>query len=137
MYKADVIGLIDETTTTTVAVKTVKHNSEPCYTKALISELKILIHIGKHMNLVNLLGACTGDDNNSNSTTEYNIQKNVYERLKIYNFLSVIYVLELMVIVEYCRFGSIREYLLKQRDCFVNQVTPNGLLNYDIKNIVE
>jgi len=27
--------------------------------KALISELKILIHIGQHLNIVNLLGACT------------------------------------------------------------------------------
>lgn len=29
--------------------------------KALISELKILIHIGQHLNIVNLLGACTKD----------------------------------------------------------------------------
>lgn len=27
--------------------------------KALMSELKILIHIGHHLNVVNLLGACT------------------------------------------------------------------------------
>lgn len=27
--------------------------------KALMSELKILIHIGNHLNVVNLLGACT------------------------------------------------------------------------------
>lgn len=27
--------------------------------KALISELKIMIHIGQHLNVVNLLGACT------------------------------------------------------------------------------
>ena len=27
--------------------------------KALISELKILIHVGQHLNIVNLLGACT------------------------------------------------------------------------------
>lgn len=27
--------------------------------RALMSELKILIHIGNHLNVVNLLGACT------------------------------------------------------------------------------
>lgn len=27
--------------------------------RALMSELKILIHIGHHLNVVNLLGACT------------------------------------------------------------------------------
>lgn len=27
--------------------------------KALMTELKILIHIGHHLNIVNLLGACT------------------------------------------------------------------------------
>ena len=27
--------------------------------KSLISELKILIHLGQHLNIVNLLGACT------------------------------------------------------------------------------
>ncbi len=29
--------------------------------KALLSELKVLIHIGQHLNIVNLLGACTKD----------------------------------------------------------------------------
>ena len=29
--------------------------------KALISELKVLIHVGQHLNIVNLLGACTKD----------------------------------------------------------------------------
>jgi hypothetical protein len=27
--------------------------------EALVSELKILIHLGSHLNVVNLLGACT------------------------------------------------------------------------------
>ena len=29
--------------------------------KALVSELKVLIHLGQHLNIVNLLGACTTD----------------------------------------------------------------------------
>ena len=42
-----------------MAVKCLKdHASEEDYTD-LASELKILIHIGRHKNIVNLLGACT------------------------------------------------------------------------------
>lgn len=31
--------------------------------EALMSELKMLIHIGQHSNIVNLLGACTESGN--------------------------------------------------------------------------
>jgi len=40
-----------------------------------------------------------------------------------------------MVIVEYCRFGNIHQYMLKQRDCFVNQISTDGSLDYNIKTI--
>lgn len=38
--------------------------------RALMSELKILIHMGHHLNVVNLLGACTkqGGENVGTST---------------------------------------------------------------------
>ncbi|KAF0766886.1 vascular endothelial growth factor receptor 1 isoform X2 [Aphis craccivora] len=107
VFKAEAIGIIDKDTTTTVAVKMIKPNTDPSYIKALASELKIMIHLGRHLNVVNLLGAYTG-----------NINKR-----------------ELMVIVEYCRFGNIHQYMLKQRDCFVNQVTKDGYLDYNIKTI--
>lgn len=66
VFKANAIGITDRSVTSTVIVKKVKSNSETCNTKALISELKIMIHVGKHINIVNLLGACT-EDNNSNN----------------------------------------------------------------------
>ena len=44
---------------TIVAVKMVKPHAEVAQVKALMTELKILIHVGKHLNVVNLLGACT------------------------------------------------------------------------------
>jgi FMS-like tyrosine kinase 1 len=44
---------------TVVAVKMIKPNAELSQIKALMTELKILIHVGKHLNVVNLLGACT------------------------------------------------------------------------------
>lgn len=31
---------------------------------------------------------------------------------------------ELMVIVEYCRFGNIQNFLLRNRKCFINQINP-------------
>lgn len=66
VFKADAIGIIDKETTTTVAVKMVKPNTDPSYIKALASELKIMIHLGRHLNVVNLLGAYTGNINKSN-----------------------------------------------------------------------
>lgn len=46
---------------TTVAVKVVKQNSDADAVKSLMSELETLIHLGSHMNIVSLLGACTDD----------------------------------------------------------------------------
>ncbi|XP_073254427.1 fibroblast growth factor receptor 1-like [Porites lutea] len=45
-------------TKTTVAVKTVKGGATKEEVRDLASELKILIHVGEHKNIVNLLGAC-------------------------------------------------------------------------------
>ena len=52
-------GIIEGELKSTVAVKMVKKNADRTYIKALASELKIMIHLGKHLNVVNLLGACT------------------------------------------------------------------------------
>ncbi|KAK6293113.1 hypothetical protein J4Q44_G00366140 [Coregonus suidteri] len=43
-----------------VAVKMLKEKHEALEKEALMSELKMLTHIGQHANIVNLLGACTG-----------------------------------------------------------------------------
>lgn len=59
--KAEAYELMEEGVATTVAVKMVKKNSDLATIKALVSELKIMIHLGKHLNVVNVLGACTGD----------------------------------------------------------------------------
>jgi FMS-like tyrosine kinase 1 len=98
-------GIIDGEENTTVAVKMVKKNAGHTYIKALASELKIMVHLGKHLNVVNLLGACT---------------KNVAKR-------------ELLVIVEFCRYGNLQNYLLRHRDNFVDQVNPKtGHIDYTI-----
>jgi len=70
VFKAYAIGIDKENMTTTVAVKMVKSNSDSFHTRALLSELKIMMHIGKSLNIVNLLGACTVDMANSNKYFE-------------------------------------------------------------------
>ena len=55
--EADGIDGID--TVTTVAVKMVRSHGNMIGLKALMSELKIMIHMGSHLNVVNVLGACT------------------------------------------------------------------------------
>ncbi|XP_037297097.1 vascular endothelial growth factor receptor 1 isoform X3 [Manduca sexta] len=97
VYKADARGIINAEETTPVAVKMVKKTADNMYIKALASELKIMVHLGKHVNIVNLLGACT---------------KNVGKR-------------ELIVIVEYCKFGNIHNYMQRHREVFIDQLTDN------------
>uniref|UniRef100_UPI00402B75CE receptor-type tyrosine-protein kinase FLT3 n=2 Tax=Arvicanthis niloticus TaxID=61156 RepID=UPI00402B75CE len=42
-----------------VAVKMLKEKADTCEREALMSELKMMTHLGHHDNIVNLLGACT------------------------------------------------------------------------------
>uniref|UniRef100_A0A8C5CUV5 receptor protein-tyrosine kinase n=1 Tax=Gadus morhua TaxID=8049 RepID=A0A8C5CUV5_GADMO len=59
VVEAAAFGIEKNTTCTTVAVKMLKEGATSSEYRALMSELKILIHIGHHLNVVNLLGACT------------------------------------------------------------------------------
>jgi len=62
VVKAEAIGLKGKKvdTWTPVAVKMMLAQSHNLVAlEALVSELKILIHLGPHLNIVNLLGACT------------------------------------------------------------------------------
>lgn len=98
------------TESTTVAVKMLRERADLNQRKALLAELKILIHVGKHINIVNLLGAVTQD-----------LIKG-----------------QLLVIVEYCRFGNIRSFLLDHRKNFVNQLdTECGEINAEINGETE
>ncbi|PSN38416.1 hypothetical protein C0J52_16327, partial [Blattella germanica] len=94
VMKAEAIGILEYEETTTVAVKMVKSGADLSYIKALASELKIMTHLGQHLNVVNLLGAST---------------KKLAKK-------------ELMVIVEFCRFGNLHNYLIRHRDHFVDQL---------------
>jgi FMS-like tyrosine kinase 1 len=105
VLKAQAIGINAWERSSTVAVKMVKPNADVMYVRALMSELKIMIHLGRHMNIVNLLGAST---------------KCLARK-------------ELFVIVEYCRFGNLQKYLLQHRYHFISQVDPiTGNIDFNI-----
>ncbi|XP_014203976.1 vascular endothelial growth factor receptor 1 [Copidosoma floridanum] len=97
VMKAKVFGINGKDQVTTVAVKTVKKNADETEIRALESELKIMAHLGKHLNVVNLLGACT---------------KDIAEG-------------QLLIIVEFCKFGNLRDLLLHNRTNFIDQINPS------------
>ncbi|XP_057619954.1 vascular endothelial growth factor receptor 1 [Chionomys nivalis] len=88
VVQASAFGIKKSPTCRTVAVKMLKEGATASEYKALMTELKILTHIGHHLNVVNLLGACTKQGG------------------------------PLMVIVEYCRYGNLSNYLKSKRDLF-------------------
>ncbi|KAL9930188.1 PDGF- and VEGF-receptor related isoform 4-T6 [Glossina fuscipes fuscipes] len=96
VLKAHAESIRPEEKESVVAVKMVKRNANNEVMRALVSELKIMVHLGQHLNVVNLLGAVT---------------KNIAKR-------------ELMVIVEYCRYGNVQNFLLRNRKRFINQINP-------------
>lgn len=62
VVKAEAVGILESEAKTTVAVKMIKSLVEPFRSmglKSLLDELKIMVHMGSHLNVVNLLGACT------------------------------------------------------------------------------
>ncbi|MBN3321676.1 VGFR1 factor, partial [Atractosteus spatula] len=89
VMQASAFGINKSSTCRTVAVKMLKEGATASEYKALMTELKILIHIGHHLNVVNLLGACTK------------------------------YGGPLMVIVEYCKNGNLSSYLKSKREVFI------------------
>lgn len=115
--KARAYGIIPDEPVTTVAVKMVRRNAENAYIRALASELKIMVHLGKHLNVVNLLGACTNNIAKSKFWTQ------AFRNLKLKQLSNIAE--ELLVIVEYCRFGNLHNYLLRHRESFIDQIDPS------------
>nr|XP_058139198.1 vascular endothelial growth factor receptor 3 isoform X2 [Dasypus novemcinctus] len=88
VVEASAFGISKGSSCDTVAVKMLKEGATASEHRALMSELKILIHIGNHLNVVNLLGACTKPNG------------------------------PLMVIVEFCKYGNLSNFLRTKRDAF-------------------
>ncbi|XP_050983515.1 platelet-derived growth factor receptor beta [Labeo rohita] len=59
VVEATAYGIGRSQSATKVAVKMLKSTARRSETQALMSELKIMSHLGPHLNIVNLLGACT------------------------------------------------------------------------------
>ena len=126
VLKAEATGIVSWESSTTVAVKMVKPQADISYIKALMAELKIMIHLGKHLNIVNLLGACTKglDRRELWIIVEYC-------RYESHFLSSIIY--ECNIKFLFCRFGNIQKYLIHHRNSFVNQVDPKtGIINFEI-----
>ncbi|XP_049548218.1 platelet-derived growth factor receptor alpha-like [Anopheles darlingi] len=93
VMKGTAIGIVLNESQTIVGVKMVKNKYDNEALYALVAELKIMMHLGQHLNVVNLLGAVT---------------KNIGNR-------------ELMVIVEYCPFGNLLNILRNNRARFIDE----------------
>lgn len=76
VFKAEAYGIKPGEDSTTVAVKMVHQYADTTQIRALASELKVMIYIGNHVNVLNLLGACTE-----------NISKSKVHTTETYNFL--------------------------------------------------
>nr|XP_020455714.1 vascular endothelial growth factor receptor 1 isoform X2 [Monopterus albus] len=96
VMQACAFGIDNATGCRTVAVKMLKEGATASEHKALMTELKILNHIGHHLNVVNLLGACTKPGG------------------------------PLMVIVEYCCYGNLSTFLKSKRDVFEHNQSAKG-----------
>ncbi|XP_034545105.1 vascular endothelial growth factor receptor 3 isoform X2 [Notolabrus celidotus] len=91
----------------TVAVKMLKDGATASEHKALMSELKILIHIGNHLNVVNLIGACTKPNG------------------------------PLMVIVEYCTYGNLSNFLRAKREFFLPYRDRSPKTQSQVRRMIE
>lgn len=85
VLEASVSDLIGPNSSTKAYVTTVKDGAA---LRSLLSDLKILLHVGPHLNLLNILGACTKDKGS------------------------------LTVISEWCCHGDLGSYLKKHRQTF-------------------
>uniref|UniRef100_A0A7G3AU30 Protein tyrosine kinase n=1 Tax=Lutzomyia longipalpis TaxID=7200 RepID=A0A7G3AU30_LUTLO len=90
---------------TPVAVKTTRGNYKQDR-EALMSEIKIMAHIGQHKNVVNLMGIIRQGDSTD----------------------------ELMIMVEYCSLGNVQDYLQTNRGKFINEIDPKtGHINSKLR----
>ncbi|ROK80927.1 Vascular endothelial growth factor receptor 3 [Anabarilius grahami] len=107
VIEASFFGHDNKSSSNTVAVKMLKEGATASEHKALMSELKILIHIGNHLNVVNLLGACTKPSG------------------------------PLMVIVEYCKYGNLSNFLRAKREFFLPYRDRSPKTQSQVRRMIE
>lgn len=109
VHKAIAFDIVANEKESTVAIKTIHEQADAQMIKTLTKELKIMIHLGRHLNIVNLLGAVT---------------RNIAKR-------------ELMVICEYCEFGNILDFLQNHRSTFTNLIQNGEIIKHQSVNYVK
>uniref|UniRef100_A0A3B4AE65 Vascular endothelial growth factor receptor 3 n=1 Tax=Periophthalmus magnuspinnatus TaxID=409849 RepID=A0A3B4AE65_9GOBI len=107
VMEASIYGISKSNSLNTVAVKMLKDGATASEHKALMSELKILIHIGNHLNVVNLIGACTKPNG------------------------------PLMVIVEYCKYGNLSNFLRSKREFFLPYRDRSPKTQSQVRRVIE
>ncbi|KAM3612751.1 uncharacterized protein V6R79_013889 [Siganus canaliculatus] len=107
VIEASIYGISKSNCLDTVAVKMLKDGATASEHKALMSELKILIHIGNHLNVVNLIGACTKPSG------------------------------PLMVIVEYCKYGNLSNFLRAKREFFLPYRDRSPKTQSQVRRMIE
>uniref|UniRef100_A0A8C3A4X6 Vascular endothelial growth factor receptor 3 n=1 Tax=Cyclopterus lumpus TaxID=8103 RepID=A0A8C3A4X6_CYCLU len=107
VIEASIYSISKSNSLDTVAVKMLKDGATASEHKALMSELKILIHIGNHLNVVNLLGACTKPNG------------------------------PLMVIVEYCKYGNLSNFLRAKREFFLPYRDRSPKTQSQVRRMIE
>ncbi|KFB42125.1 vascular endothelial growth factor receptor [Anopheles sinensis] len=90
---AKAIAIVPREPCTTVAVHIVANVECDSVMHVLISELKMMIEVGQHLNIVNFLGAITAS----------------------------VRMGELMVLYEYCPYGTLQEFLWQNRANFISR----------------
>ncbi|NXA32253.1 PGFRB factor, partial [Eudromia elegans] len=96
VVEATAHGLSHSQSSMKVAVKMLKSTARSSEKQALMSELKIMSHLGPHLNIVNLLGACTKGG------------RPIY------------------IITEYCRYGDLVDYLHHNKHTFLQSCSEKA-----------
>ena len=84
VFKGTVFGLLDSTSTTLVAIKSIKETGNSNDIIDLLAEIKLMSQISPHPNLVSMIGSCTSD-----------LQENG----------------DLWLLTEYCELGDFKNFL--------------------------
>ena len=84
-----------------VAIKTVNNSLDFSQLYALLCEIKVLDMLDLHLNLVNMFGACTSQIKNG----------------------------QLWLVLEYCPYGDMKSFLLKNKNILKENLKCQGLIN--------
>ena len=101
VFKGTVFGLLDSTSTTPVAIKSIKETGNSSDIIDLLAEIKLMSQISPHPNLVSMIGSCSSD-----------LQE----------------IGDLWLLIEYCELGDFKKFLQENKtDILTNNM--NKTLN--------